>query len=359
LILIEAFMDLPARQQPSARQPKAHLRSPSAMAAEPIAVGVNAAIFTVRGDEPVVAVVPVRREERTDDGALPSGLYSPRQHEDLETALRLCVKHQTGLELGSAQQICCTLSRYGSDGRGPSQGLPSLAVCYLALVAPERVEDSNGISWRSWYVYFPWEDWRRGKPACLTEDIEPRLQAWARLSPAHCEASVPPDRLDRRQRLRIAFGCDGATWDEEKALERYELLGEAGLLDETVPGSGNAAALAWRMPRLWHPMLGDQARILASAIGEVRRSIKWQPVIFELVPDLFTLFELQKTVEAILGPNLHKQNFRRLVETGGLVEPTGEYRFRTGGRPAQLYRFRRDVLLERPAPGVRIKAGRA
>ena len=112
------------------------------------------------------------------------------------------------------------------------------------------------------------------------------------------------------------------------------------------------------MPRLWHPVLGDHSRVLASAIGEVRRSVKCQPVIFELVPDLFTLFELQKTVEAILGPHLHKQNFRRLVETGGLVEPTGEYRFRTGGRPAQLYRFRRDVLLERLAPGVRIKTGR-
>ena len=346
-------MDLPARQQPNAQQPKAHLRSP--MAVESIAVGVNAAVFAVRGDEPVVAVVPVRREERNGDGALPSGLYSPRQHEDLETALRFCVKQQTGLELGSARQICCTLSRYGSDGLGPSQGVPCLAVCYLALVAPGRVEDSNGASWRSWYAYFPWEDWRRGKPACLAEEIEPRLQAWA----AHCEASVPRDRLDRRQRLRIAFGCDGAAWDEEKALERYELLAEAGLLGETVPGSGNAAAIAWRVPRLWHPMLGDQVRILASAIGEVRRSVKWQPAIFELVPDLFTLFELQKTVEAILGPNLHKQNFRRLVETGGLVEPTGEYRFRTGGRPAQLYRFRRDVLLERPAPGVRIKAGRA
>ena len=98
--------------------------------------------------------------------------------------------------------------------------------------------------------------------------------------------------------------------------------------------------------------------MLASAIGELRRSVKCQPVVFELMPERFTLFELQKTVEAILGPHLHKQNFRRLVETGGLVEPTGEYRFRTGGRPAQLYRFRRDVLLERPAPGVRIKAGR-
>ena len=69
-----------------------------------------------------------------------------------------------------------------------------------------------------------------------------------------------------------------------------------------------------------------------------------------MMPEVFTLFELQKTVEAILGPHLHKQNFRRLVESGGLVEPTGDYRFRTGGRPAQLYRFRRDVLMERSRP---------
>ena len=77
------------------------------------------------------------------------------------------------------------------------------------------------------------------------------------------------------------------------------------------------------------------------------------------MPEVFTLLELQKTVEAMLGPHLHKQNFRRLVESTGLVEPTGDQRFRTGGRPARLYRFRRDVLLERLAPGVRVKAGRA
>ena len=159
--------------------------------------------------------------------------------------------------------------------------------------------------------------------------------------------------------MRIAFGCDGAAWDEEKALDRYDLLCEAGILGEAGAGAGNAVPASWRALRLWHPMLGDHARVLASAIGEVRRSVKCQPVIFELMPDLFTLFELQKTVEAILGPHLHKQNFRRLVETGGLVEPTGEYRLRTGGRPAQLYRFRRGVLLERLAPGVRIKTGRA
>jgi hypothetical protein len=77
---------------------------------------------------------------------------------------------------------------------------------------------------------------------------------------------------------------------------------------------------------------GDQTRVLASAIGEMRRALKFRPVIFEMMAEVFTLFELQKTVEAILGPHLHKQNFRRLVESGGLVEPTGDYRFRTGGR---------------------------
>ena len=143
-------------------------------------------------------------------------------------------------------------------------------------------------------------------------------------------------------------------------LERYELLLEAGLAGEPAEnGDGGHVLAEWRHPpRLSHPLLGDHARVLASAIGELRRSVKCEPVIFELMPDVFTLFELQKTVEAILGPHLHKQNFRRLVEGGGLVEPTGEHRFRTGGRPARLYRFRRDVLLERLAPGVRIKAGR-
>jgi hypothetical protein len=139
--------------------------------------------------------------------------------------------------------------------------------------------------------------------------------------------------------------------------ERYELLCEAGLLGAAGPSNGHPPP-AMRLPRLSHPRLGNHAQVLAGAIGELRRSIKYRPVIFELMPAVFTLFELQKTVEAILGPHLHKQNFRRLVEGCGLVEPTGEYRFRTGGRPAQLFRFRRDVLLERPTPGVRVKAGR-
>ena len=71
-----------------------------------------------------------------------------------------------------------------------------------------------------------------------------------------------------------------------------------------------------------------------------------------------TYLQLQRTVEALSGVRLHKQNIRRLVEHQGLVEETGGISAETGGRPARLVRFRREVLLERPAPGLRLRAGR-
>jgi hypothetical protein len=82
--------------------------------------------------------------------------------------------------------------------------------------------------------------------------------------------------------------------------------------------------------------------------------MKYRPVVFELMAPTFTLLELQRTVEAISGIRLHKQNFRRLVEDLGLVEGTGKFVAPTRGRPAELFRFRKDVLRERPAPGVRL-----
>jgi len=149
--------------------------------------------------------------------------------------------------------------------------------------------------------------------------------------------------MSREDRLRVAFGANGGRWDDERVLERLDILEEA-----------NAT-----------PILGarglrvDHARVLATALGRLRSKVKSRPVVFELLPSEFTLFELQRTVEAILGPHLHKQNFRRLVEGMGLVEPTGEVRTRTGGRPARLFRFRREVMLERPTTGVSVRAGKA
>lgn len=313
-----------------------------------VEIGLNAAIVAVIDDEPVALVI--RNDGEAVDG-LPFGPFSPVAHRTLESGLRAWVEEQTGLGLGYVEQ----LYTFGDRGRHAEPDDPSLHVVsigYLALTERGHARDLQHGTWRSWYQYFPWEDWRKGRPEILTSEIEPRLREWAE-KPALRSAPVRP--VPREDRIRICFGLDGATWDEEKVLDRFELLYEAGLVDEARRDEREAAA-GWNgLPRFGTPMRFDHRRILATAIGRVRAKIKYRPVIFELMPDDFTLFELQKTVEAILGPHLHKQNFRRLVESAGLVEPTGEVKTQTGGRPAKLFRFRREVLLERPAPGVRVK----
>ncbi|MEI9932063.1 MAG: hypothetical protein WDM89_16360 [Rhizomicrobium sp.] len=149
---------------------------------------------------------------------------------------------------------------------------------------------------------------------------------------------------------RLCFGHDGTAWDEEKVLERYELLYESGLVQE----AARDGRVAKHDAVLGAGMTFDHRRILATAIARLRGKMKYRPVVFELMPPTFTLLELQRTVEAISGIRLHKQNFRRLVEGQGLVEGTGKFAPIARGRPAELFRFRREVLSERPAPGVRL-----
>src|SRR5262245_37469025 len=128
-----------------------------------------------------------------------------------------------------------------------------------------------------------------------------------------------------------------------------------GVLTEQARRDGREAALARKsLPELGEPMRFDHRRILATAIARLRAKLKYRPVVFELMPREFTLTELQRTVEAVSGRRLHKQNFRRLVESAALVEATGELSTATGGRPAALFRFRREVLAERPAAGLRL-----
>ena len=316
----------------------------------PVEVGLTAAIVAVKDAEPLVLVVRELENGRAVDG-LPFGPFSPLDHRTLEIGLRSWVKMQTGLEFGFVEQLY-TFGDRGRHAEPGDTGPHTVSVGYVALTTAGDALGERNV-WQSWYLYFPWEDFRGGRPPLLDQDIIPRLNVWAK-APHETETEARP--LGRVDRLRMCFGTDGGTWDEEKVLERYELLYEAGLASEAAR-DGRLIPEAGRMP-VGQPMRFDHRRILATAIGRIRAKITYRPVIFELMPDEFTLFELQQTVEAILGPHLHKQNFRRLVETGGLVEPTGEVRTATGGRPAKLYRFRREVLLERPSPGVRIKAGR-
>ena len=106
------------------------------------------------------------------------------------------------------------------------------------------------------------------------------------------------------------------------------------------------------------PMSHDHRRILATGIARLRAKIKYRPIVFELMPPNFTLLQLQRAVEALAGRRLHKQNFRRLIDQQGLVEETGEISTDTGGRPAKLVRFRREVLLERALIGTKLPLSR-
>ena len=305
----------------------------------PIEIGLTTAIVAVKDDEPRVLVAEGERKD--NPAGLPSGPFDPLAHRTLEMGLRAWVEAQTALDVAYVEQ----LYTFGDRGRHARVGDTDPHVVSIGYLALTRMLDSaaplRAAGFEPWYRFFPWEDWREGRPEILDDKILPPLKAWA-----HRQR----DDNSPAERLRLCFGVEGIAWDEEKVLERYELLYDAGLVEE-----------AWRDGRvakaptpLGQSMRFDHRRILATAIARLRAKLKYRPVVFELMPDEFTLTELQRTVEAISGRHLHKQNFRRLVETAALVESTGEMSTATGGRPAALYRFRREIMRERHAPGLRL-----
>ena len=292
------------------------------MVAIKVEIGLSAAIAAISGSMPAFL---------TSDRALPSGAFDPSRHRTFERALRDWALEQTGLRLGYVEQ----LYTFGDRGRHSvgveAGGTHAVSVGYLALA---RAGETTG-SWRGWYDLFPWEDWRGGRPEIIDRVIRPALSAWAAGS------------ASREARVALNFG---ETFDDERALDRYELLYEAGLVEEAVRDGRDANGT----PLQGISMVLDHRRIAATAITRLRGKLKYRPVIFEMMPDTFTLTELQHAAEAIAGRPVHKQNFRRLVEKAGLVEPTGGSSAGTGGRPAALFRFRREVTSERPATGLRL-----
>lgn len=303
-------------------------------------------VFIVRGAEHALAVGANPAREVGD--ALPFGPFDPEHHVTIEAGLRRWVAEQTPLNPGYVEQ----LYTFGNRGRYAGQKDEKarvISVGYLALTqADSAAKTSDKIFWGDWYVYFPWEDWRQGRPASVETVIEPALKRWVN------DAANKEEKQLRRARANICFGLDGIGWDEEKVLERYELLYEARLVYESVRDKGIKHDHVLAPGR---SMLYDHRRILATAMGRLRGKLKYRPVVFELVPEEFTLLQLQRTVEAISGHPIHKQNFRRLVEGSGMVEEVrGKKSLAAGGRPAALFHFRKDVMLERPAPGVKLSS---
>ncbi len=295
----------------------------AAMAQGTVAADLVAVLVAVTGSGPCVLTVQGRQ-------ALPSGPLETA-HRSLQSGLRAWVERQTHHPVGYLEQ----LYTFADRGRAPDGEGHLISISYLGLTR-RRGLPGHEAAWRSWYEFFPWEDHRAGRPALIGQTIVPRLTEWA----AAAGASAREDRL---RRTAIAFG---EAWNEELALQRYELLFEAGLVPESAATPAACVAAG-------QPMMSDHRRILATGIARLRAKIKYRPVVFELMPPDFTLLQLQRCVEAIAGRAVHKQNFRRLIELQELVEETGGAAQGTGGRPAKVFRFRREILAERAAAGTK------
>jgi hypothetical protein len=312
-----------------------------------VVIGLSAVVVAIQDGEAVVLTVRPRGQELP---GLPFGPFDPQGHRTFELALRAFVTEQTRFNLGYVEQ----LYTFGDKGRdapladmgvaGADSAARVISVGYLAL-APAALESHTPDSeWLPWSRFFPWEDWREGRPQALAP-IEAALRRWA------------ADDAQRLSRIRLLFALDGAPWNEERVLERYELLYEAGLAPEAARDRGERPlpehAQTLRAA-LGEPMLSDHRRILATALSRLRGKLKYRPVAFELMPEAFTLSALQRAVEAIIGAPLHKQNFRRALERAELVQGLGRLETDTGGRPAELFRFRREILRARPVSGLSI-----
>lgn len=286
-----------------------------------VRIGLSAVVMALRAGQAVVLTT------HAPDGssALPFGPFDPARDRTFELALRSFVTAQTGFALGFVEQ----LYTFGDAGRALPRATPGpdqareVSVGYLALTQDTSSAPHQDAQWTPVFDIFPWEDWRGGSPAIIAH-LAPLLLSWA------------GDDAQKRGRAESLFALTPCRrWNEERVLERYELLYEAGLVAEAARDQGRALPATLND----QTMASDHRRIVATGLGRLRSKLKYRPVLFDLTPATFTLSALQAAAEAVSGLSLHKQNFRRGVERAGLVTATATFTSDTGGRPAELFRF--------------------
>ncbi|MEW5870084.1 MAG: NUDIX domain-containing protein [Chloroflexota bacterium] len=110
-------------------------------------------------------------------------------------------------------------------------------------------------------------------------------------------------------------------------------------------GGSDASQASWYPVDELPQLAFDHAEIIAYALRRLRYKLEYSAVGFELLPEEFTLSEIQRTYEMILGEKLDKRNFRRRILEAGIIEATPHLRGGEG-RPARLYRYREDAVAE-------------
>ncbi|MCS6884059.1 MAG: NUDIX domain-containing protein [Acidobacteriota bacterium] len=116
----------------------------------------------------------------------------------------------------------------------------------------------------------------------------------------------------------------------------YALVNSKGI--ELRPAT-DVVDTAWYLVDNLPELAFDHARIIQYAVKRLRSKLEYTTVGFELLPEKFTLTELQRVYEAILGQKIDKRNFRKKMLSRGILQPLDETKMEGVHRPAKLYRF--------------------
>ena len=199
---------------------------------------------------------------------LPFGSFDPIGHRTFELAVRDFVTSQTGFALGYVEQLY-TFGDKGREAPVADMGQSSdadrvVSVGYIALAGSIDEGQRRAGVWADWYRFFPWEDRRSTAGMRALDLLMPDLNAWATTT-------------ERQSRVAMAFGLQGQSWQESQVLDRFELLYEAGLVQEAQRDRGKShgsTAPALERAYVGEPLVSDHRRILATAMGRLRAKIR-------------------------------------------------------------------------------------
>jgi len=271
-------------------------------------VTVDMLVFTVTNEEKenyrklpqkVLKILMVKRGDHPCMGywALPGGFVNIDESLD-EAALRE-LKEETNIDNIYMEQ----LYTWGDVGRDPRTRV--IGCSYMSLIDSEKL------------------DIRAGDDA---DDVR-----WF---------SVKTNLIEQKKTM-TEKGYIMQDWIKLQLTSKETELGAIIRVDKKV--EGNVVQRSRELVES-HGIAFDHAKIIEYAIERLKNKIEYTDIAFSLMPERFTLTELQQVYEVILGKELLKANFRRKI--ADMVIETNEYTRDAGHRPSKLYRYNPNWILE-------------